>query len=37
MIICPAFFPELTYTKYRLQPSFIMMGDGVAVALRFKL
>lgn len=35
--VCPAFFPELTYTKYRLQPSFIMMGDGVAVALRFKL
>lgn len=35
--LCPAFMPEIVYTRYRIQPSFVFLGDGVGVAIRIKL
>lgn len=34
--ICPALVPELSYTRYRIQPTVMLVSDAVAVAVKFK-
>jgi hypothetical protein len=36
-VICPVVFPTLHYTKYRVQPGILILGEAVALSLRMSL
>jgi len=36
-VICPVVFPTLHYTKYRVQPGILILGEAVALSLRMAL
>ncbi|EDM46257.1 hypothetical protein [Marinobacter algicola] len=35
--LCPLVYPSLTYTKYVIQPSVLVLGNAVAVSIRADL
>lgn len=35
--LCPAVAPMVSYTRYRVQPTVILLGNAVAVSVRFEL
>jgi hypothetical protein len=36
-VVCPVAIPSLHYTKYRVQPGVLVMGEAVALTVRIKL
>ena len=36
-VVCPVAFPSLHYTKYRVQPGVLVMGEAVTLTVRIKL
>lgn len=35
--LCPAIVPEISYTKYKFQPTILMLGGAVAVSVKWGL
>ncbi len=35
--VCPAIVPEISYTKYKLQPTLLMLGGAVAISLKWDI
>jgi hypothetical protein len=35
--LCPAVVPEISYTKYRLQPTFMLLGDAFTFSLKWDI
>jgi hypothetical protein len=36
-VVCPVAFPSLHYTKYRVQPGVLVMGEAVAFTVKIRL
>lgn len=35
-VVCPALFPSLYYTRYKVQPGVVVFGEAVAATVRFE-
>lgn len=35
--ICPAIIPEIAYTKYKVQPSFMLLGKAAVFTIRWRI
>jgi len=35
-VVCPAVFPSLYYTRYKVQPGVVVFGEAVAATVRFE-
>lgn len=35
--VCAAVVPEISYTKYRIQPTFVLLGNAVAFTIKWDL
>ncbi len=36
-VFCPAVVPEISYTRYKLQPTVMLLGNAIALSFKWKL
>lgn len=36
-VVCPALVPEISYTKYDIQPSILILGNAIALSVKVAL